>query len=967
MIKMRKRFAIQMLYMVAAVSVAEADITGTVFRDLPVNGTTLNTYGVKDANELGVEGVTVTAFAADATQAAIATTTADGTYTLNTGAGDYRVEFSDWPEYLKESPDATGSKTSVQFVKDGTNDANMGLHNPSDFSSTENPDLATTVFIVGDRTDTNGPQNTIVTATYQAGASNETNVTKDQTGSVWGLAYDPDRKLLYSASMLRRHSDLGPDGLGAVYVTDYETNTTQLFVNVANDESVGSITRGADDIKAYNKPTHDPDAFAKIGKVGLGDIDITPDGKSLFVTNLNTKNILEYDVASKSLKQTYRLPNNVCAVGELRPFALKYHNGTLYSGSVCDNNDSTHNMTAHVFKWNGNNFESVANADLGYDKEPARKTGKPSSCPTGWLSWVDTPPKYCDTRERDLDGDGTKETVYYVIYPQPMLTDIEFDTNENMILGFSDRSSFQWGSQNYSPDINDNEIYVNMLGGDILRATLDASGSYSVESPTYINGDETNSTEFFGGEEYITKTNKGHHETSEGGLAVLKGSDEVVLSAMDPEDWNQGGLIWLSTKKGDQNRHFMLTEGATPQGYNGKSGGIGDVELLLDPAPIEIGNRVWLDANGNGVQDPDEMPLSGVTVQLLNANGVVIAEVNTSKEGTYIFSNDPMGTDNLSNGYDYNITQLDPNKEYTVRIPNISGDHKQTALNDYVLTVADVNATVAGANLHDSDGSPIDHTNADAAVDPTDIPLAGANNHSFDFGFSPSVSLGSVIWYDENDNGIQDANETGIDGLTVELLDANGDPVLDDQGQPITMITHDGGKYYFDHLQPGTYRIRVSGGTIDQYQPSSVQNTNADDNDATDSNIESGDATHGYVSAPVTLTPGKEPTGDAEKSQLPNNGDDQDDTDNTNGNMTLDMGFVLPPEAADGSSAPTPPSNQGAGSNGTSSSACTCKNASIKANGGDALGIWGMFMMLLITLGMGLYFVREKEERGNVL
>ena len=27
----------------------------------------------------------------------------------------------------------------------------------------------------------------------------------------------------------------------------------------------------------------------------------------------------------------------------------------------------------------------------------------------------------------------------------------------------------------------------------------------------------------------------------------------------------------------------------------GKGTGLGDIELLADPAPIEIGNRVWLD------------------------------------------------------------------------------------------------------------------------------------------------------------------------------------------------------------------------------------------------------------------------------------------------------------------------------------------------------------------------------------
>ena len=39
-----------------------ADLSGTVYRDLAVNGPVLNTYGIKDSNELGVTGITVTAF-----------------------------------------------------------------------------------------------------------------------------------------------------------------------------------------------------------------------------------------------------------------------------------------------------------------------------------------------------------------------------------------------------------------------------------------------------------------------------------------------------------------------------------------------------------------------------------------------------------------------------------------------------------------------------------------------------------------------------------------------------------------------------------------------------------------------------------------------------------------------------------------------------------------------------------------
>ena len=112
-------------------------------------GTALGVYGVKHFNELGVKDVNVTAYDTSGTVSATTTTAADGNYTLATGAGDYRVEFSAWPTYLKESPDASGSATSVQFVTNGVTTANLGLHNPADYSSTATPDVAVTHLIMG--------------------------------------------------------------------------------------------------------------------------------------------------------------------------------------------------------------------------------------------------------------------------------------------------------------------------------------------------------------------------------------------------------------------------------------------------------------------------------------------------------------------------------------------------------------------------------------------------------------------------------------------------------------------------------------------------------------------------------------------------------------------------------------------------------------------------------------------------
>ncbi|WP_273567369.1 SdrD B-like domain-containing protein [Maribacter halichondriae] len=61
------------------------------------------------------------------------------------------------------------------------------------------------------------------------------------------------------------------------------------------------------------------------------------------------------------------------------------------------------------------------------------------------------------------------------------------------------------------------------------------------------------------------------------------------------------------------------------------------------------------------------------------------------------------------------------------------------------------------------------------------------------------VTIGDFVWDDTNRNGIQDNNETGVDGLTVSLYDCNDTFVAD-------MVTENGGFYSFD-VCPGDYYI----------------------------------------------------------------------------------------------------------------------------------------------------------------
>lgn len=74
-----------------------------------------------------------------------------------------------------------------------------------------------------------------------------------------------------------------------------------------------------------------------------------------------------------------------------------------------------------------------------------------------------------------------------------------------------------------------------------------------------------------------------------------------------------------------------------------------------------------------------------------------------------------------------------------------------------------------------------------------------------------NAELGDRVWIDENENGLQDLGETGVAGITVELLDGAGQPVLASDGTPITTTTDASGDYLFGELAYGEYRVRFSG------------------------------------------------------------------------------------------------------------------------------------------------------------
>ncbi len=208
------------------------------------------------------------------------------------------------------------------------------------------------------------------------------------------------------------------------------------------------------------------------------------------------------------------------------------------------------------------------------------------------------------------------------------------------------------------------------------------------------------------------------------------GKREVAVVVTDPIDYWTGGVYFMDNKTGSTSYStdtYQLYVTHQDETKYGKANGLGDMEILSEPPPIEIGNRVWVDDNGNGIQDAGEAALQGVIVQLLKEDGTLIAFATTDSNGNYIFSSAPGAS---SSAYKYGLTILQQTK-YIVRIPNVQGGSKQAVIGSNVLTTVNSDNTTNG-DVRDSDGS-LNGNSADVTIT---TGIFGENNHTFDFGFT---------------------------------------------------------------------------------------------------------------------------------------------------------------------------------------------------------------------------------------
>ena len=189
----------------------------------------------------------------------------------------------------------------------------------------------------------------------------------------------------------------------------------------------------------------------------------------------------------------------------------------------------------------------------------------------------------------------------------------------------------------------------------------------------------------------------------------------------------------------------------------------------------DIGNYVWVDADGDGIQDSDEIGLENVEVVLYDATtGLPIDTVYTDVDGEYLFEDVPAG--------DY-FVGFDPSTS-------------PTAGANFLFTDSNT-----GNGSNDSDADPSGFTST-ISFDPMD-----GSDLTIDAGVVPAADIGDTVWVDTDGDGIQDPGESGVEGVTVILFDA-------DTGLPIdTVVTDINGNYLFEDVPSGNYYIEFDAST----------------------------------------------------------------------------------------------------------------------------------------------------------
>ena len=669
-------------------------ISGTVFED------TFND-GIFSDTDAGLGNVLVTAYDVDGNSVGSVISDIDGTYSIPNLSNDiaYRLEFQSSNGYYS-SFQGEDNNSSVQFVDAPSCDIDFGLTRENS-SCGSNPELLLTCFVQGE-IDEHPDFATIISTEhqFQAASSVTALTTASETGSVWGLAQDVINQNLYSTAFVKQYAGLkyGPYAILKTELEGEKKTTRFVDVNDVIPQSLAGLT--VTDV-------HDCSYGNQVGRVGLGNLVISPDSKTLYTPVLDGNLVVAIKISDPSIEATkvFEMPRpiGIDAAEEYKIFALEWQDDLLYVGGT---------VTGSVSADKTKSLAVVMTLDptTGDINEIFR---------TNYLKgfWQDEKP--------------ASLTVSH------WFTDIDFNSRGEMIISFSDRIGHRYCKESTNRlDQQFPDILMVAFNPNTQEWELENNGVIAGRPGKGIdNGDGPGGGEFFGFDNWPTNPTY-HNETALGSVFVLPGSSEVIAAVYDPlMDSYSGGLHRYSTEDGAKTGAIELYSHAIYPVF-GKATGFGDIIAKCSVQTVEIGNYVWNDENGNGLQDANENGIGGITLNLYDSECNLVGTTVTNNQGVYAFNNSNVDSD--LNG---TLDGVYPNTTYYVELDNSIYDE-----NTGLYTYANNEYTICTADAGNGEDDMIDCDAYYDEVSCLETSFIEVNttetNHSFD------IALGSPSGFD---------------------------------------------------------------------------------------------------------------------------------------------------------------------------------------------------------------------------
>ncbi len=711
----------------------ESTVRGRVFLDFNANGV-LNSTGsaASPAIDTGIASVRVDAFDADGILRGSAQTDATGNYTLTVAnPGLYRVEFGQLPGGHMPSRIGSGNGGSLRFVTTPATGIDLAVTRPADFCQPD-PAVLVTQFALGGATDAPAlryfPYGYAVERDGNIFGSGPTPyspmrpgpitlATAGQLGAIYGLAHDREHGALFASAYVKRRAQLaslGGESTGAIFRVPTSGSTGPTLHTDLN-ALFGANTAGANPHPgASTQWQSDLATRDLIGKTGLGDLDISVDNSTLFVVNQADRAVYAVPTTGTPAAATVRrfaVPTSglattlgACPPTDVRPFGIGVESGgTVFVGAVCsaESSQQAGDLTAYVWQLDtvSGAYALVLNQPLAYNRGAVT-----------WKPWA---------------GAATFDSVL-ANYEQPMLTDIAFD-GADMLLGIRDRYADQTPAANKAPI----SAPAPRGHGDVLRACL-TGATWTLERDGVCGGltslGASNPPDSGAAREFYFQDTAGDADDTEataGALAQVPGFPDFLTTAFSPVHFNatgdeidtnlhSAGVMKFATRTGANSGAYDLYQASEANTF-ASAGGVGDIVAQCELPPQEIGNRVWDDSNGNGIQDPGEPGIAGITLTLRSATGVFVTRSAT--DGAYTFAVAPNTAYTLS-------AELPPGYQPTQ--PDAADRFGFAATdNDPIRDVrdSDARAIVGG-------GATVVFTSG----------VAGTSNHGIDIGLRTGVS-----------------------------------------------------------------------------------------------------------------------------------------------------------------------------------------------------------------------------------